>query len=83
MAQWLAVVAVAVLIGVACAWKVGGRRGLFLSVGLPYCVAAVWLLLSVPGDLAWPIPLFWLGSVGAAVACSTYFACRGAFLARP
>lgn len=75
MAQWLVILAVAVLIGGACAW-VGGRRGLMLSVGLPYCAAAVWLLVSRSGDLAWPIPFLWVGSIGAAIACITYVACR-------
>lgn len=75
MAQWLITLAVAVLIGGVCA-LVGGRRGLLLSVGLPYCAAAVWLLVSGPGDLAWPIPLLWVGSVGAAVASITYVVWR-------
>jgi len=83
MAQWLTIVLCAVLLGAACAWKAAGRRGLLLAGGLSYFAVLVWLLLSPPGDLALPIPLFWVGSVAAAVACGTYVVCRRALRATP
>ena len=79
MAQWLTIVLAAALVGVVCAWKVEGRRGLLLSVGAAYCAVLVWQLMSAPGDLAWPIALFWVGSVAAAVSGGTYALCRRAF----
>jgi len=83
MTQWLTIILCALLLGAACAWMTSGRRGLIVSGGLSYSAVLVWLLLSPRGDLAWPIPLFWVGSVAAAVACGTYVACQRAFRSKP
>ena len=67
MYQWLLILASALLIGGICAWRFASRCGLLVALGLWWIGVAVWLFLSPPGDLWWPIPLFWIGGVGSVV----------------
>jgi hypothetical protein len=78
MEQWLIIFAGASLLGVVCARWFVSRRSLFVVLSLWWGGVAAWLFMSPPGDLWWPIPLFWIGCVGSAVIALVRFAARRA-----
>jgi hypothetical protein len=86
MTQWLTIIVLSVLTGVACAWLAHGRAARLLAAAIPWSGMLAWLLYHeyfVPyakgGASMWPVALLFAGTVAAAIGFFTCICCQRLF----